>query len=467
MDNNLDKFTENIDPKVYNTDEEFKSGVIRKTNVRIGRRKCFQSIKGIAIVCLIVLAVSAFIPDTPVNALYKKIFSWVPGIGVVESDEKNLVTGVLKENVTEKFEKEYVTVNSAYVQNGYMTVKVKTNVGLSDPDMLKKDVLKFFAGELNPKLYLVNKEENIAPMNMLTTGASMEDGTYEIKAGYRLPEEIARLHQFTLMLEGFQPKVCITLTEAFSSTELKDMGNVTVIGEVHVFAELEREADTVKIRLNTVAPKELKDIRFKVFDFEQELFPNGIRLKDSHGQYYIPDQELEKANHADIHTFYFRVPADRKGLKLEIPQVLYSRRITEAYKIKRSNANEILQINKIFEAGENIITMETLELVPAGSEMLPDVFKESNCIKIRFSAENCLDPGNEIICRVLPEFKVKTGLLGDYKTVSQSLNAELWNVHDQTGYSICAVDHLEEYKHLSASFDIECAIISEVEMKLE
>ena len=297
------------------------------------------------------------------------------------------------------------------------------------------------------------------------TGAS-EDGTYALRASYELPKEMIRQDQMTLKMEKFEPGISVSLSEAITGFEPELMGNFAVIEDIYVFADMNREADTVRIQLSTVAPKELESIRFEPYDHEKAHFPDSVRLTDSQGNIYLPDLELRKSNHADRNTFYFRVSEDKSDLLLIIPQIMYRRSDLEDVEFKLPNGNQVMDMNETLSSGGNEITVKTVELLAKESDRIPEEFKGAGGLKIDFSAVKS-PRGQETIMRIMPTLKVKKGLLGQYEMISQAVHGETWSLEDQTGFAICTLDDLEEYKRISMSLDVECIIISEVELKLE
>ena len=110
MDRNLDKYIDTIDMDKIKTDDAFTSSVIQKSKRKIYMYKKVRLVKNIAAAFLLLLFLSAFVPGTPVNALCKAVFSFIPGVGVVKTEENGSFIKVLKDPVTWK-RPEYVTVD--------------------------------------------------------------------------------------------------------------------------------------------------------------------------------------------------------------------------------------------------------------------------------------------------------------------------------------------------------------------
>lgn len=466
MGKNLDDFVDKLNEKEFEDKNVSNNTIIDRTKKKIRKFRIIVYIKSIAAILVFSIIASAFIPNTPVNAFCKRVFSFIPGVGVVQTDEGKGVISALKESVTQNEGREHITIESAYVQNGYLIVKAKTNIGLSDSADMSKELLKFYAGELNPKIYLQNNGEWIQPASMQITGASPDTGVYKLQAQFKLPEEINKESEFNFSMEGFDPNIKIVLNEVISSTEISELGYNGTLGDIHVFADFERKEDTIQVMLSTVAPKEYKNIRFKLFDDEQEMF-KSVYIIDSRGNEYKSDRQQEEENDADFNVFYFNVPTEAKGLKLIIPQALYNRRFDdEMYKVKIPSVNEVVNVNKRFHIGESDVTLESVEFISKGSEILPETFKNFDSLKINLKAVNTVR-GKEKVIRVLPIFLVRQNIFEGYNMIGQSIYEEKKNFSDQSRYAIGVFNGMENTKGIKLIFEIEFAYIKGTEIVLE
>lgn len=465
MDRHLDRFTEKTDPKNYSVEDQLKSAAVRKAKRKIQRYRIVQGVKSVAAILLLVSLLSVFIPGSPVNALCKRIFSFIPGIGVVENEENGIPVKVLAEPITRKVGKEYVTIGTVVLQGNRITVYVKTNVGLSD--ITGKDLLKFHSGEINPKLSILYGETKIASVSSILTGADPADGTYSLTAYYDLPEEVSRQDRITFALDGFEQELTVALTEAFTGSELEDMGNFAVMGNIHVFAHMTREGRTVRLQLSTIAPKDIRNIRFAPYSDEKDVFSESVRIMDSEGHTYLPDQDSAQKNHAERNTFYFSIPEDKDHLTVFVPYVFYKRSLEKEFKMKMPKEGRTTDIREAFDLGDHTVTVKSAALVPKGSSVLPEDFNEYPCIRMDFDAKKILPESLEYVLRVDPTFDVRKGLLGKYTGVSQSAYEEKWDLEEQSGSVFVHLTGMEEYKDLSFRLNVDFVWISEVEIKPE
>ena len=138
---NLDMFTSNIDESSYTIEFSIKQKILEKTLNRVKQRWSF--LKAIAAASILFILLTAFIPGTAVNALCKKIFSFIPGVGVVQnSDESGRIVSVLENPVRVTDGEMFVEVKSAYIKDKTLNLYIKTNVGTAGEDITDQWNLK-------------------------------------------------------------------------------------------------------------------------------------------------------------------------------------------------------------------------------------------------------------------------------------------------------------------------------------
>ncbi len=453
----LDTFTSGIEESNFAMDTALKQKILLRTHKKI--KNGWFYFKRIAAACLILAALSAFIPNTPVNALCQKIFSFIPGIGIVQNPENDVrISRVLGKRVKVTDGKQFIEFKTAYITDKTLNISMKTNIGaidageFADPAEFKK----FFAGETAPKLYLLGANGKIKSSHSVWGGPSYETRVYSVDASFYLVDNDIDDQVFRFELEGFSKTIELTMVPVSSGTSPESLGNVAVIDNVMVFANVSREGDVLEVLLSSVAPKDYKNIRFHLFDEEKRLFERGVHIIDKEGNIYEPDEGMRKLNNSDINNLYFEIPEGKEELKLVIPQILYNRVYDEDdIKIAMPKPGKDKEMNKEWNLGEGTLTIEKASIIPSNDPMLPDEFKKYDCIKIDANYK----PGQnsrEIALRVLPKVEVPDSWI-DYTMTSQSTYAELWNVV-QRGYSITAFDGMETTRKILLKFDVEFAM---------
>ncbi len=452
----LDAFTNGIAESNFAMDTALKQKILLRTHKKI--KDGWFYFKRIAAACLILAALSAFIPNTPVNALCQKIFSFIPGIGIVQNLENDVrISRVLENPVKVMDGEQFVEFKTAYITDKTLNISMKTNVGaidageFADPAEFKK----FFAGETAPKLYLHGTNGKVKAGHTSWAGPSFETRVYSVDASFYLEDNDIDGQVFRFELEGFSKTVELTMVSVSSGTSPESLGNIAIIDNVMVFANVSREGDVLEVLLSSVAPKEYKNIRFHLFDEEKRLF-DGVHMVDKEGNIYMPDEEMRMLNNSDVNNLYFIIPEEKEELKLVIPQILYNRVYDDDdIKIAMPKPGKEKQINKEWNLGGGTLTLEKASVIPSNDPMLPEEFKKFDCIKIDANYE----PGQnarERVLRVLPNIEVPDGWI-DYTMTSQSTYAELWN-DEQGGYSITAFDGMETAKKIRLKFDVEFAM---------
>ena len=257
----LDEFVKDLDVSGPDIDSKMKQQILHKTHRKLKYR--WLSLRNIAAACILVIAVSAFIPSTPVNALYQKIFSFIPGVGVVQSEQdRGEIRSVLEKPVKVTDGDEFIEVKTAYVMDHTLNVSVITNVGAMDTGEWKDaaEFKKFFAGETSPGIYLLSGSERVKANHVMRSGPSYETRVYSIDAGFILNDGDFNMQRFELEIEGFDKTVEIDMTPVKSGIIPQDMGNVAMIGDMMIFADFNRRDDVLEVLLSAVSPKEYKNI---------------------------------------------------------------------------------------------------------------------------------------------------------------------------------------------------------------
>lgn len=454
----LDEFTDSISESDFAIEADMKRYILEKTYKKIKKNK-WSYFKSIAAACILLIALSAFIPNSPVNALCKRLFSFIPGVGIVQnSDGINQIKAVLNEPVKVINGDEFVEIKTAYTTGSTLRISIKTNVGAIGTEKIEDPVefKKFFAGETAPSLYLIGAKGKIKSSHSMWSGPSFETRVYSIDAYFVLEEEDINSQVFKFEMEGFNQLIEIAISSVNSEINPESIGNVAVIDNIMVFANISRKNGILEVLLSSVAPEEYKDIRVHMFDHEALVFKDGVTVIDEDGIIYIPDEELQENNNGNVGSLYFNIPDDANDLKLIVPQILYSKRIYEnGIKISMPKIGLEKKINKELDLPGSKIIIETVSVVPANNPLLPDEFREFDCLRIDAWAE-VGDNKREIVLRVLPNVEVPDGGFG-YNSKSQSSYAELWD-SGQKGYSITSFDELTSTKKILINFDVEYAM---------
>lgn len=454
----LDEFIDNISESDFAIEAVMKKTILEKANKKIRKSK-WAYLKSIAAACILLVALSAFIPNSPVNALCKRIFSFIPGVGIVQnSDGVNKIKAVLNEPVKVLSGDEFVEIKTAYITDNTLRISLKTNVGAVDAEEIEDSMefKRFFAGETAPTLYLVGANGKTKSSHSVWGGPSFETRVYTMDASFILEEVSIISEVYKFEMAGFNQLIEIAMSPVNSVTNPESISNVAVIDNIMVFANISRGKGILEVLLSSVAPEEYKDIRFHLFDHEAQLFNSGVKVIDEDGMTYMPDEKLRENNNGNIGSLYFNIPDEARGLKLIVPQILYNKRNYEnGIKISIPKIGHEKRINKKLDLPGSKIIIETASIVPVGDPLLPDGFREFDCLRIDAVAV----VGNnkrEMVLRIIPRIEVPDSGFG-YNSTSQSSYAELWD-SDQKGYSITSFDGLTSTKKILINFDVEYAM---------
>ncbi len=462
---NLDMFTSNIDESSYTIEFSIKQKILEKTLNRVKQRWSF--LKAIAAASILFILLTAFIPGTAVNALCKKIFSFIPGVGVVQdSAESGRIVSVLENPVKITDGEMFVEIKSAYIKDKTLSLSIKTNVGtagknFADPMEFKK----FYAAETAPVLFMLRGNERIKSDHSVFWGPSFETGAYSIDTSFYLDDTDIGQQAFKFEMEGFKSLIEIEMSPVTKGTTPESMGNVAIIDDVMIFADTSRQGSTLEVLLSAVAPNDYKNIRFHLYEPEKEVFKDSVHIIDKEGNIYKPDDRKREQNNDRINNLYFNIPKETEGLKLVVPQIFYSRRYDRnGINIAMPGSGKEIRINKILELPGSRILIENCSFIPAGDQMLPEGFRKSNCLRILASAAKGEDSA-ETVLRVIPSFEVSEAL-GGFRPVSQSAYSDLWSI-EQRGYSFVTFDEMEKTRKINLKLDIEYTMKGPWEIELK
>lgn len=462
----LDNFINSLEEADYKMDKEMKEKILKITHEKIRRK--WMSIRNIAAACVLFAALASFIPNTPVYALRQKLFSFIPGVGVVQSDsEDTTIRSVLGKPVKLVDGETFAEVKTAYIKGNSLIISAITNAGavgagkFEDP----KEFKEFFAGETAPQLYLIDGENRIKPGQVVWGGPSLETRVYTMQAFFRLSEEDNEKGTFKLEIEGIKGQLQIALSPVKSNYEPEDMGNTAVVDNVMLFADISRQGSLLQVLLSSVAPNTFKNVRMHLFDDEKSIFESGIYLMDSDGVRYEEDEGLRKQNNGSYNTFFFNVPEHKKGLRLVVPQILYNKEYKERnIKIYMPKPGKNVVINKELNLGETILMVETASVVTAQDPLLPDEFRNNDCMRMDISVKPAVN-SRETILRAWPQIEVPHNVFG-YLGVSYSTYAQLWGSKQQSGYSLTYFDDMHKTKKIMLNFNIQCAMTGPWEIEI-
>lgn len=420
--------------------------------------------------CLIIILIFAFIPNSSINAICKKIFSFIPGIGVTLSqDDEAPVKAALDKPVKAESGSEFLEVMSAYIANDYLYVSITTNIGTGRISNIKdkKEVLKYFAAENMPDIYLKYSNKKATLKNFTTGSPSLETKAYNISGYFYIDENTPTDTVFTISMDGFDTAADIRLSPVKSGVMPESMGNTITVNDIIIFANTKRDDGILTVELSSVAPKAVRDVRFYLFDDEKELFNDSIYVLDKDGIRYEPDESLRKLNNSGINTFYFNIPDDKEIAKIVFPQILYNMDNEAHVKLKMPEAGNTVNIDKTIEIGNSSVRLENASIIPRGDRLLPDEFRKFECLKIDYATSTLSNSSTKIL-RIIPDILVPSEPFFNYDaTPSSGVYSEFLPLDKNSGYALMEFDGMEKAKKIMINLNVEFAIIGPFEMDIK
>jgi hypothetical protein len=481
--NNFNIFVNKIKESEFTMKTEMKKKILNRTYEKLliaskkkidvfSKRRYITdifSIRNIAAACLVIMIFSAFIPNSPVNALYQKIFSFIPGVGVVQNNsEEDLIKGALDKSVRVVDNDEFMEVKSAYIANNALNVSIVTNIGMDSIGDIKdkKEVLKFFSGETKPGVYLLAESNKIKLENYSMGGPTSETKAYTIKGCFYLYENTPVNSLFLITMDGFEKTVDIRMSPVKNGVTPESMGKTITVNDIMIFADTKRSGSILSVDLSTVAPKIYQGIRFYLFNHENELFPESVYVLDRDGVKYYADEDLRKQNNSSVHTFYFRIPDDRQISKIVFPQILYSTDIDSEIKIRMPEIDKPVHMDSKIDLGDSSILLKKTSIISKNDSLLPENFNKFDCMKVDYDARY-KEGSNIKILRIIPDILVPdSDFMTGYTKPSSAIFSDLLSFNKNTGYAIVHFNDMDRTKKIMINVGIEFAVIGPFEMDI-
>lgn len=456
---------ESVDAGLVGLNNTMKQKILQRTRRKVGRRAAITRYIAAAFIGLIII--SYFTPNTPVFALRQAVLSFIPGIGVVRTDDDaGIITDVLASPVRVTDGEKFVEIRSGFIKGNIISISGLTDVGTLDPAALDsiEEFKRYYSEAAVPQIHLVQGDEKIKAGQVMWAGPSFETALYKINACFYLDQKAAG-GPYVFDLDGFDRPIEIFLAPAKSGSGLEEMGNGVVIDGVMAFANVTRDNNLVEALVSIVAPGEWQNPRGYLFDHERTLFESGVYLIDEEGARYEADEDLRRSRDSEIYTFYFHVPEDRKGLQLVIPQILFEYDYRENDLKIAAPRGEKVVINKRVQLGDHTISFEQASLLTAGDEMLPEDLKPYGSLMIEAGATT-ENGSRESVLRIVPEIMLSGSGLGSPRRVSQSVYADPWGLEQSSGQSFVCFDDRQKAKKIIINFKLEVSMAGPWEIPL-
>lgn len=476
----FDHFIKNINESEYPLNKDINEMILCKAFQKIKEeehRQAFSiqknkfrlvSIRNATAACLALLLIYIFLSSSPVHALYQKIFSFIPGIGVIRSEtEDSIIQSALNEPVRVSDDNAFLEIKSAYIVNNRLTVTISTNIGTGHIRNMqdKKEILQYVSGETMPGIYLLYNGQKVKLTGYSAAGPSLETKIYTINGSFYLEDNTPADTVFQITMDGFDKFVDFQLSLVKNGITPESMGSTLTVHDIVIFANTDRNEDILSVTLSTVAPKIYRNLRFYLFDFEKELFGDCIYLLDQEGIQYHPDDDLRLLNNSGIHTFYFRIPSDREVIKIVIPQILYNRHNDAEIKINMPKMDSPIALQKELDLGESSLLLNNASMVPKHDPILPDEFYQYDCLKLDYHSIYPMGSIEKIL-RIIPNIHVPDGLTG-YKRPSSAVNSELCPLEKNEGYTLINFEDMDKSKKIMITLDIEQAVMGPFELYIK
>lgn len=392
----FDEYMDKIKVEVEEISESLQQRIVESTFNKITEDNTdhkekkivrWKKVKYIAVICLALILLSGLIPSTPVNALYRSVFKFIPGVGIVESEEDSSISMATGQSYKVESENGFLEIKYAYIQNDWLYISAVSNVGYTDIKDLtnKEEVLKKSDDDSFPRIYMLSGDEKKHIKNYVRSGPSLETGAAKISGAFFLEGELLDETIFVLGIDGLEKQVSVELENLEEGYLPDEFGSCLYIDDVLIFADIHRNGNVAILNMSSIIPEQYDRLRFHMYDSEKELFKSGIKIVDDVGKSYYPNEDMRKENNDNVNNFYFEIPKDAVGLKVVIPQIFYYTDVIGDTEVKMPKLNEYISVDEIFDFDTMKIIFKGLTLLSEEDEIVEREFGEDT-LRLDFKA---------------------------------------------------------------------------------
>ncbi|MBF4692487.1 hypothetical protein [Fusibacter ferrireducens] len=466
LERTLHKIETRTKDQKYQSHEKQESYENRENQLRYQRQspKWIKSKrKSLVAACFILLFLSGFVNATPVNALYRSIFQFIPGVGIVKSEENMGISRATSHAYRVTSNAQFIEIKYAYVQNKTLVFSALTNIDHSAPKVTmdssgKKTVI---SGKSKLGVYLWSEDQKIY-LTDYTVASSNGTDVKKIEGTFYL-EKVLEDSKVTLGIDDFDASIELELEEIKADDAPDKLGNSLFIGDLLIFADLERDGDVATLNMSSVLPSEYQNLRFYLFDDEQKIYNSSIQIMDGDGNRYYPDEKKREANNADIDTFYFNIPEHITGLKVIVPQMIFDTKVMGEIKVKSPKWGEYIKVDQHYNMGEIDLEFKGLTLVSKENDVTLKAIGED---ALRFDFTAAYKAGSkQSIFQVHPDIQVKRGF--KYVRTSSMGIAPYWMPEQTEGHYYCVLDEQEDVAKLSVEIRSSNVLKGPYEIRIE
>ncbi|GAU78874.1 hypothetical protein [Fusibacter sp. 3D3] len=470
----LDAYSEHV--KAEFEDEHLEANaqerILEKTFKKIelsskGQKYRFKGIKqkkkSIVVACFLLLILSGFINATPVNALYQSIFQFIPGFGIVKSEEDMSISRATTQSYRMASNGAFIEIKYAYVQNNSFVISALTNINYGSSMMTMDGTGERIgvSGKSKLGLYLLIDGEKTYASHYVEASSYGTD-VKKISGTFYL-EKALKTSIVTLGIDDFEAPIEIVLEEVKAGDAPDKLGNGLFIDDIFIFADLKREGDVAILNMSSVLPSEYRNLRFYLFDDEKAFYASSIQIIDSEGNGYYPNEKKRQYNNADIDTFYFDIPEHKTGLKVVIPQMIYDTKVMGEVKVKKPKLGEYIAVDQRYKIGEIELNFKGLAFVSKEND---ETLKAIGEDALRYDFEATYQANSkQSVFQVFPEIKVKTGF--EYARTNSMGIAPYWTSKQRAGCYYSVFDAQDKATKLSIEIKCSNVLIGPYELKIE
>lgn len=420
----------------------------------------------IAAVCIMLILLSGLIPSTPVNALYRNIFKFIPGVGIVESEEGYNISLATGKSYRIESDNGFLEIKYAYILNDMLYISAVSNVGYTDIEDFsnKEEVLEKFHDDSFPRIYILSGDEKIYIKNYMRSGPVRETGAAKMSGAFFLEGELLNETIFVLGIDGLEKQVSLVLEDLEDGYSPGELGNYLYIDDVLIFADLNRDGDIAVLNMSSVIPEQYYQLRFHMYDSESDLYGAGIKILDNTGVSYYPNDDMRKNNNDTGNNFYFEIPEEAEGLKVVIPQIFYDTRVIGDTVVKMPKLDEYIPVDEVFVFDSMRINFKGLTLLSYEDDDIVDREFGEDTLRLDFEAD--YDEGSiHRVSRIVPRISIKRAF-NDYDLTSAHGHFPYWELNQQEGSYYTIFDGMEDASKVLVEIKMTNTVIGPFEIEL-
>lgn len=311
----------------------------------------------------LLLTVTSVVGFDNVQAAISRIFSFVPGVGIIESNNGNdRVKYCLSDPVTAENEDARLTINSAVATENSITVvyTLYMNNASDQPKIENQPENK--EGKKNKITLPINNSQPIiySEDNINHTVILQNEATFTLK-----PEEISEDATYELTHKGYDVSLDFTLKECQTYSDLNQIGATGCYNDISLTAVPTYDGDHVEVELYAINKSNYRIESYGRVFYAYQGKEINLVTESGTKSYASPNYSFDIRN-----KFNFNVKSTDKNFTLNVPYLIVCGSEDEGKYVSLPipKDGQEIDVNKEIEFEDGTMTIVSVKKIPKYSD---------------------------------------------------------------------------------------------------